>query len=66
MERISPPFNVQFRAEFFNVLNHANFLSPIDNETLFNPDGTSVGGAGLIDGTTTSAREIQFALRIVW
>ena len=28
IQRISESFNIQFRAEFFNLLNHANFSSP--------------------------------------
>jgi len=32
VHRISETFNVQFRAEFFNVLNHPNFLLPNFNE----------------------------------
>jgi hypothetical protein len=66
IKRISESFNVQFRAEFFNTFNHPNFVSPIDNGTLFNPDGTSVGGAGLIDATKTSSREIQFGVKVIW
>jgi hypothetical protein len=64
--RVSDRLNVQFRAEFFNILNHANFRSPTNNNTLFNPDGSTVGGAGLIDATTTAAREIQFGIKAVW
>jgi hypothetical protein len=64
--RISETFNVQFRAEIFNIFNHANFQAPLDNETLFNQDGTSVSGAGRIDTTTTDSRQIQFALKIIW
>jgi hypothetical protein len=66
IKRISEDFNVQFRAEFFNVLNHPSFQSPLDSNALFNPDGTSVGGAGALDATTTSPREIQFGVKIVW
>jgi len=66
--RISENFNVQFRAELFNVLNHANFAVPVtpDNVTIFDSTGASVPGAGLPSSTTTTAREIQFALKVVW
>src|SRR4029077_5129207 len=66
IQRISENFNVQFRAEFFNVLNRANFNSPINNSTIFDVAGAAVGGAGLIDGTSTTSRQIQFALKLIW
>ena len=66
VRRISENFNVRFRAEFFNMFNRANFQSPIANSTLFNEDGTSEGGAGAINTTTTDARQIQLGLKIIW
>ena len=66
VRRISENFNVQFRAEFFNIFNRANFQSPIDNETIFNANGTPVSGAGAIDATVTTSRQIQFALKLLW
>ena len=66
IRRISESFNIQFRAEFFNILNRANFQSPIDNNYLLNQDGSPVSGAGLIDGTSTDPREIQFGLKLIW
>jgi hypothetical protein len=66
ISRISEAFDLQLRFEFFNILNHANFQSPLDNQKLFNQDGTSVGGAGAIDSTTTDPREIQFGLKLIW
>ena len=64
--KIKENLNLQFRAEFFNVFNHSNFEAPIDNSTLFNQDGSAVGGAGSIDATSTSNREIQFALKLIF
>jgi outer membrane receptor protein involved in Fe transport len=64
--KVSDVFSIQFRSEFFNILNHSNFASPIDNSTIFNQNGSPVPGAGTIDSTTTTNREIQFALKVIW
>jgi len=67
MPRISETFNIQFRAEFFNILNHPNFQSPVKHNALFAQDGSPVGsGAGAINSTTTSSRQIQFGLKVIW
>jgi hypothetical protein len=67
IKRISENFNVQFRAEIFNILNHPNFAPPItpDNTDIF--DGTgALGAPGVLSKTTTTAREIQFAIKITF
>jgi hypothetical protein len=68
IKKMSENFNVQFRAEFFNILNHANFAVPItpDNTDIFNSSGAPTGVAGLLTSTTTTARETQFALKLTW
>jgi hypothetical protein len=68
VKRISETFNVQFRAEFFNILNRANFAVPviINNTDIFDSTGAPNGVAGLLTSTTTTAREVQFALKLVW
>jgi hypothetical protein len=66
VRRISETFNIQFRAEFFNLMNHANFQSPIKHSKLFNGDGSPASGAGQIDATSTFSRQIQFGLKIIW
>jgi len=66
IKRISETFNVQFRTEFFNILNHANFSPPTDNNIIFDGDGNPVPGAGAITSTSTTSRQIQFALKVVW
>ena len=75
IRRISESFNVQFRAEIFNILNHANFSLPVspDNTDIFDSTGAPLdprppinGTAGILTTTTTEAREIQFALKVIW
>jgi hypothetical protein len=66
IRRISESFNAQFRAEFFNVLNRANFASPTDHSTVFDQSGNAVSTAGLITSTQTTSRQIQFALKLIW
>jgi hypothetical protein len=66
IRRISEPFNAQFRAEFFNVLNRANFASPTDNSTVFDQSGKPISSSGLITSTQTTSRQIQFALKFIW
>ena len=63
---ISKPFNIQFRAELFNAFNHPSFLPPLDNNTLFDQGGAPVGGAGLIDKTSTTSRQVQFAMKVIF
>ena len=65
--RVAEGFNVQFRAEMFNVLNHANFQSPLCGpcQTIFNEDGSRSGG-GFLDSTSTEARQIQLSLKLIW
>ena len=55
--------NLQFRAELFNLLNRANFNTP--NLITFTPSGVS-GTAGAITSTSTTARQVQFALKLLW
>jgi hypothetical protein len=68
IKRISENFNVQFRAEIFNILNHANFAPPVtpDNSDIFDSTGAATGVAGLLTKTTTTAREIQFAIKVIF
>jgi hypothetical protein len=66
IRRISESFNVQFRVEFFNIFNRANFQSPFDTSNLFNGDGTPVSPAGVIQHTEDPSRQIQLGLKIAW
>jgi len=66
VKRISENFNAQFRAEFFNILNRANFASPTQNLAVFDQNGLPVSSAGLITSTQTTSRQIQVALKLIW
>ena len=54
---------LQFRGELFNLLNRANFNTP--NLIAFTPSGVS-GTAGAITSTSTTSRQVQFALKLLW
>jgi TonB dependent receptor len=68
IKKISERFNVQFRAEIFNILNHANFAPPATptNTDIFDGTGKLSDGVGLLTKTTTTAREIQFAVKVIF
>ncbi|HYR45199.1 MAG TPA: carboxypeptidase regulatory-like domain-containing protein, partial [Terriglobia bacterium] len=53
--------NLQFRAEAFNVLNHATFRFP---ELIVFSGSEIAGSAGVIRETANRERQIQFALRL--
>jgi hypothetical protein len=66
LQRDSDRLNLQFRAEFYNILNHANFSPPIANRTVFTAAGATVGTAGNITSTVTTSRQIQFGLKLLF
>ncbi len=59
---------LEFRAEFFNSLNRANFALPPTNALqVLNPTNRQyVPGAGRISKTVTPSRQIQFGLKLVF
>jgi len=63
----------QFRAEYFNILNHTNFTTP--NAVVFStgptPAKTSTAAAlsptaGVMTATATTSRQLQFALKFLF
>jgi hypothetical protein len=66
VKRVSETFNAQFRFEVFNAFNHPNFAPPTDNEFLFDQSGAPVDGAGGINNTLTTSRQLQVALKIIF
>jgi hypothetical protein len=55
--------HLQFRAELFNLLDRANFNTP--NAVAFTPTGVSPT-AGVILSTSTTSRQVQFGLKLLW
>ena len=76
IRRISENFNVQFRVEMFNIINHPNFAPPgpgDGNTDIFDATGASLapnvvqgGTAGLLVRTTVPERQIQFAIKFIF
>jgi hypothetical protein len=67
IKRLGEAGKVEFRAEFFNILNHANFQIPAF--TVFagtaNPQAP-LSNAGVITATNTTSRQIQLALKVMF
>lgn len=63
---ITERLKLEFRSEFFNLLNRPNFDYP--SQQVFNSaSGVVIGSFGTISSASrTSARQIQFALKVVF
>jgi hypothetical protein len=74
IKKISENFNIQFRMEIFNIMNHPNFAVPgpgDGNTDIFDGTGTSLtpatgGTAGALVRTTIPERQIQFAIKVIF
>jgi hypothetical protein len=69
MKKWSPAFlgedgNLEFRSEFFNAFNRANYGTP--SMTVFDGRGRSRSSAGRITSTATTERQIQLGLKIIF
>ncbi len=54
---------LQFRAEFFNILNHTNLLTP--NEVVYTSATSGPSPtAGVVSATSTTSRQIQFGAKL--
>ncbi|MEX2262576.1 MAG: carboxypeptidase regulatory-like domain-containing protein [Bryobacteraceae bacterium] len=60
---ITERWRVQFRTEFFNIFNHANFGNP-NNAT--STVSMNLADFGSIRTTTVNARLVQFALKVLF
>ena len=62
---LSEKVSLQLRGEFFNLLNRANFNTP--NPVVFASGSIApLQTAGVITSTSTTARQIQFGLKLTW
>jgi hypothetical protein len=66
---------LQFRAEFFNILNHTNLQLP--NEVVYSAGPTqgtvanqttapALGSPGVISATANTSRQIQLGLKLLF
>ena len=63
--KLTERFNMQFRAEGFNVFNHTNFLLPSSATGANFANRITSGNFGQSAGTR-NPRQIQFGLKLLW
>jgi len=68
--RLTERTTLEFRSEFFNIFNRANFNSPGQTQrrvfTSSNPNSNRAGASGRLIETTSTSRQIQFALKLLF
>jgi hypothetical protein len=63
--KMTERFNLQFRTEVFNALNHTNFLLPSSSTGANFANRITSGNFGQSAGTR-DPRLIQFGLKLLW
>ncbi|MBI4482457.1 MAG: TonB-dependent receptor [Acidobacteria bacterium] len=58
--------NLQFRFEAFNLFNRANFSLPSAKLIFTDASGTPAGNFGRITRTTSTSRQVQFVLKLIF
>jgi hypothetical protein len=75
LPRLGEGGNLQFRAEFFNILNHPNFATPAAASIFAGGNSASLAGAysqapnpnvAALSSTVNTSRQIQFALKLMF
>jgi hypothetical protein len=61
---ITEAARLQFRAEFFNILNHTNLQTP--NEVVYTSAGVQSPTAGVVTATAGTSRQIQLSLKLLF
>jgi len=61
---ITERVKLNFRVEFYNLLNRANFALP--GNQIFSSNGSINPAAGVITSTITTSRQLQFGVKIVF
>ena len=56
---------LEFRSDFFNLFNRANFADPL-TLVLNATNNSTISTAGQITRTVTSSRQLQFSLKLVF
>jgi len=64
LKKIAESSDLQFRIDCFNCTNRVNLSPPVFNNDLMDYLGNPINNAGLITSTTTTSRQIQFALKL--
>lgn len=66
IRKVSEECKIQFRAEFFNILNRPNFDIP-SGTALFDPRTLTLrSDVGRITSTRTTSRQMQFGLKVIF